>query len=120
LDVYADTVVKSLPGNYFLLQCSPKACAYIIESICCKLDSKLANTDDLRIVNARSKAHADPLDYFYGDYWCIFEDRDHNYFLEFDIGRFATNFKAHEISSDDYYALKNDKSLYDKVRRNLE
>lgn len=73
-----------------------------------------------QMAEARRKKHADDLDYFYGDYWNIFEDKNHRFFLEFDIGHFATNFVVREISGDDYRALKNDKSLFDRVRGSVE
>ena len=40
----------------------------------------------------RRKKHANHLDYFYGDYWSIFEDKNHKFFLEFDVGHFASKF----------------------------
>ncbi len=73
-----------------------------------------------QVVEARRKKHAKHLDYFYGDYWSIFEDEDHRFFVEFDVGHFASKFVVREITGDDYRALKNDKGLFDKVRRSVE
>lgn len=73
-----------------------------------------------KMAEVRRKKHANHLDYFYGNHWCIFEDEDHKFFLEFDVGHFASKFIAHEISSDDYKKLKNDKSLFDIIRSKLE
>lgn len=73
-----------------------------------------------QVAEARRKTHADHLDYFYGDYWSIFEDKNNRFFLEFDVGHFASKFVVREISGEDYNALKNDKSLFDSVRRSVE
>ena len=32
-----------------------------------------------RVAETRRKKHAEHLDYFYGDYWSIFVDKDHSY-----------------------------------------
>lgn len=65
----------------------------------------------------REKAHADHLDYFYGDHWNVFIDKVNRCYLEFDIGHFASEFVIREISRDDYDSLKMDKSLFDKISR---
>lgn len=73
-----------------------------------------------QVTEARRKKHAKHLDYFYGDYWSIFEDEEHRFFIEFDVGHLASKFVVREITGDDYRALKNDKSLFNKVRRSVE
>lgn len=65
----------------------------------------------------REKIHADHLDYFYGDHWNIFIDKTNKYYLEFDIGHFASEFVIREISRNDYESLKRDKSLFEQISR---
>lgn len=67
------------------------------------------------IIKSRKLAHAEHIDYFYGDYWCIFMDKDKKCFLEFDKGHFASEFVIKEISLEDYNSLKTDKSQYQRV-----
>lgn len=73
-------------------------------------------TDEL-VAEARWKKHANHLDYFYGDYWLIYKDKDHRCFIEFDIGHFASKFIVRQISHDNYVALKKDNSLYNSLIR---
>ncbi len=72
---------------------------------------------DEQVAETRRKKHAEHLDYFYGNYWSIFVDKDHRCFIEFDVGHFASNFIVRQISHDDYAALKNDTSLFNSVIR---
>lgn len=81
--------------------------------------SKLYNPTNEQLAETRRKVHADHLDYFYGNHWSIFEDKKHRCFIEFDVGHFAAKFVVKEISRDDYKALKNDKSLFDKIVKSL-
>ena len=74
---------------------------------------------DEQVAKTRRKVHAYHLDYFYGDYWSIFEDKEHRCFIEFDVSHFASKFITREVSRDDYTALKNDKSLFNRVIRGL-
>lgn len=67
----------------------------------------------------REKIHADHLDYFYGEYWCIFIDKSNKCFLEFDIGRFGSQFITREISKEDYDSLKEDTSKFNSIRLKL-
>jgi hypothetical protein len=67
----------------------------------------------------REKIHADHLDYFYGNHWNIFIDKENKCFLEFDVGHLASKFIVKEISRKDYDSLKTDTSLFDKISRVL-
>lgn len=73
-----------------------------------------------QLAETRRKKHAKHLDYFYGDHWSIFEDKDHRCFIEFDAGHFASEFIVREISRDDYAALKKEKNLFHKIIRSLK
>lgn len=72
---------------------------------------------DEQVAGTRQKKHANHLDYFYGDYWSIYMDKDHRCFIECDIGHFASKFIVRQISREDYAALKKDKSLFESVVR---
>jgi len=65
----------------------------------------------------REEAHADHLDYFYGDHWNIFIDKANKCYLEFDIGHFASEFVIREISCNEYESLKKDKSSFERISR---
>lgn len=74
---------------------------------------------DEQVAETRRKAHAEHLDYSYGDHWSIFEDKEYRCFIEFDVGHFASEFIIREISRDDYSALKNDKSLFTNIIKGI-
>lgn len=75
---------------------------------------------DQQVAEIRRNKHAEHLNYFYGDHWSIFEDKEHRCFIEFDVGHFASEFIVRELSRDDYTALKNDKSLFNTVIRQFK
>jgi len=74
---------------------------------------------DAQLLKRRETKHADHLGYFYGDHWNIFIDKENKCFLEFDIGHFSSEFIIREITHESYNLLKNDKSLFEKISRNV-
>lgn len=74
---------------------------------------------DEELAKNRKEIHADHLDYFYGDNWCIFIDKESACFITFDVGHFISEFITQEISYDDYNSLKKDKSLFSKIKKFL-
>lgn len=78
---------------------------------------ELESNIDERTLKTRDKIHAEHLDYYYGDYWCMFIDKSNKCFLEFDIGRFGAKFITCEISQEDYDSLKEDNSKFDSISR---
>ncbi|MCG9685258.1 hypothetical protein L1D31_22335 [Vibrio sp. Isolate23] len=70
---------------------------------------------ETQLSEMRATKHADHLDYFYGEHWNTFINRDHKCFLEFDVGHFASEFIVREITYEHYCSLKKDKSLFEAI-----
>jgi len=72
-----------------------------------------------QIEEKRALLHAEHLDYFYGDFWSIYIEKDSRCYLEFDVGHLATKFITREISKEDYESLKSDKALFKIISRKV-
>jgi len=72
-----------------------------------------------QIEEKRALLHAEHLDYFYGDFWSIYIEKDGGCYLEFDEGHLATKFITREISKEDYESLKSDKTLFKIISRKV-
>ncbi|WCP68561.1 hypothetical protein LYZ37_07490 [Vibrio tubiashii] len=68
-------------------------------------ESPLVYPSDSDVSNTRSAKHENHLDYFYGDFWCVYEDRENKCYLEFDKGHFGVDLTTVLISRSEYKEL---------------
>ena len=67
----------------------------------------------------RKKKHIEHLEYFYGDYWSVFMDKNRKCYLEIPIGTIWTEWVIREISLEDYISLKEDESRYLEIEQKV-
>ena len=77
---------------------------------------KITPPNRAEIVKRRKEMHKNHLDYFYGDYWCIYMDNENKCFLECDAGSIATKIETKQINYDDYNSLKEDPSSFKVIQ----
>ncbi|EHK9078635.1 hypothetical protein KCU32_004478 [Vibrio parahaemolyticus] len=68
-------------------------------------ESPFVYPGDSDVSKTRSAKHQKHLNYFYGDFWCVYEDRENHCYLEFDKGHFGVDLTKVLISRSEYKQL---------------